>query len=139
MGLIFQHVARARIKLFDQMLIDHGLTSAQVFLLNSLLREDGQSQTQLARGVGIGTVAVSGMLDRLEAADWVERRNDPTDRRTNRVWLKASIKSKARILTKAAAEVNEVAFDGMTAREVDTLLSLMRRVRSNLNTELGET
>lgn len=139
-GLIFQHVARQRIKLLDTLLAPLGLTSAQVYLLNWLLREDGRTQIELARLLKIGTVAVSGMVDRLEAADWVERRPDLTDRRTNRVFLKASAKSKKHVLGEAAARVNELSFNDMSEDEVNQLLSLMRRVRGNLNEALeGET
>ena len=80
-GLIFQHVARLRSRLYDQKLAPHGLTSAQVFALNYLMRQDGLTQVELARYLGIGTVAVSGLIDRLEAAKWVVRKPDPRDRR----------------------------------------------------------
>lgn len=135
-GLVFQHVARQRIKLLDAFLAPHGLTSAQVYLLNRLLQEDGRTQVDLARLLGIGTVAVSGMVDRLEAADWVERRPDGKDRRTKRVFLKASATSKKHVLSEAAAQVNEMSFDTLSAAEVDQLLSLMRRVRGNLREAL---
>lgn len=136
-GLIFQHVARQRIKLLDTLLAPHGLTSAQVYLLNWLLRGDGRTQIELARLLNIGTVAVSGIVDRLEAANWVERRADKADRRTNRVFLKPSATSKEHVLSEAAARVNEMSFEGMTDAEVDQLLSLMRRVRGNLNEALA--
>lgn len=136
-GLVFQHVARQRIKLLDAFLAPHGLTSAQVYLLNWLLREDGRTQIELARLLGIGTVAVSGMVDRLEAADWVERRPDDTDRRTKRVFLKPSVMSKKHVLGEAAAQVNALSFERLTDAEVDQLLSLMRRVRVNLKEALA--
>lgn len=136
-GLVFQHVARQRIKLLDAFLAPHGLTSAQVYLLNWLLREDGRTQIELARLLGIGTVAVSGMVDRLEAADWVERRPDDTDRRTKRVFLKASAMSKKHVLSEAAGQVNKLSFENLTDAEVDQLLSLMRRVRGNLRDALA--
>lgn len=139
-GLIFQHVARQRIKLLDTLLAPLGLTSAQVYLLNWLLREDGRTQIELARLLKIGTVAVSGMVDRLEAAEWVERRPDQTDRRTNRVFLKPSAIAKKHVLGEAAARVNALSFKGMTEDDVNQLLALMRRVRGNLNEALeGET
>ena len=131
-GLVFQHVARQRIKLLDAFLAPHWLTSAQVYLLNRLLQGDGRTQVALARLLGIGTVAVSGMVDRLEAADWVERRPDGKDRRTKRVFLKASATSKKHVLSEAAAQVNALSFATLSDAEVDQLLTLMRRVRGNL-------
>lgn len=136
-GLVFQHVARQRIKLLDAFLAPHGLTSAQVYLLNRLLQGDGRTQVELARLLGIGTVAVSGMVDRLEAADWVERRPDGKDRRTKRVFLKASATSKKHVLSEAAAQVNALSFATLSDAEVDQLLTLMRRVRGNLRDALA--
>ena len=136
-GLVFQHVARQRIKLLDAFLAPHGLTSAQVYLLNRLLQEDGRTQVELARLLGIGTVAVSGRGDRREAADWVERRPDGKDRRTKRVFLKASATSKKHVLSEAAAQVNALSFATLSDAEVDQLLTLMRRVRGNLRDALA--
>ncbi|CAN0605567.1 unnamed protein product [Ectocarpus sp. 12 AP-2014] len=73
------------------------------------------------------------MVDRLEAAEWVERRSDASDRRTKRVFLKQSATAKKHVLSEAAARVNEASFVGMNEAEVNQLLSLMRRVRGNLN------
>ncbi len=137
-GLVFQHVARQRVRALDTLLAPHGLTSAQVYVLNWLLRKDGLTQIELARLLDIGTVAVSGMIDRLETADWVERRADENDRRSKRVFLKSSASSKAHVLSEAAARVNEMSFAGLSSNEVDKLLSLMRRVRRNLRDALEE-
>lgn len=137
-GLVFQHVARQRVRALDTLLAPHGLTSAQVYVLNWLLRRDGLTQIELARLLDIGTVAVSGMIDRLETADWVERRADENDRRSKRVFLKSSASSKAHVLSEAAARVNEMSFEGLSGEEVDTLLALMRRVRGNLRIALEE-
>ncbi len=137
-GLVFQHVARQRVRALDTLLAPHGLTSAQVYVLNWLLRKDGLTQIELARLLDIGTVAVSGMIDRLEAADWVERRADENDRRSKRIFLKSSASSKAHVLSEAAARVNALSFAGLSSKEVDTLLLLMRRVRSNLRDALED-
>lgn len=131
-GLIFQHVARLRSRLFDQKLSPHGLTSAQVFALNYLIREDGLTQVELARYLGIGTVAVSGLIDRLEAAQWVVRKPDPRDRRSNRIWLLPAAGEKKQVLREAARAVNDATLSGFSPEEVDQLLSLMHRARRNL-------
>ncbi len=137
-GLIFQHVARQRMRLLDEALAPHGLSSAQVLLLNRLLRRDGLSQIELARQMGIGTVGVSGMVDRLEAADWVERRPDPKDRRAKCVFLKPSAMRKKKVLADAAQMVNAVSFKGLSDDEVSTLLRLMRHLNANLSAALGK-
>src|SRR5690554_960644 len=76
-GLMFQHIARLRNRYFDKLMAPHDLTSAQVRVINLLLRQQGMSQVELARILGIGTVAVSAQLDRMEKNGWVTRKPDP--------------------------------------------------------------
>ena len=131
-GLIFQHVARLRSRLYDKSVAPHGLTSAQVYALNYLMREDGLTQVELARYLGIGTVAVSGLIDRLEAANWVVRKPDQRDRRSNRIWLLPAAEQKKQLLRDAADAVNEASMDGLTPEEIDQLLVMMHKIRQNL-------
>ncbi|WP_420569054.1 MarR family winged helix-turn-helix transcriptional regulator [Thalassovita sp.] len=131
-GLIFQHVARLRSRLYDKSVAPHGLTSAQVYALNYLMREDGLTQVELARYLGIGTVAVSGLIDRLEAANWVVRKPDQRDRRSNRIWLLPAAEQKKQLLRDAADAVNEASMEGLTPEEIDQLLVMMHKIRQNL-------
>ncbi|MGH1355068.1 MAG: MarR family winged helix-turn-helix transcriptional regulator [Thalassovita sp.] len=131
-GLIFQHVARLRSRLYDKSVAPHGLTSAQVYALNYLMREDGLTQVELARYLGIGTVAVSGLIDRLEAAKWVVRKPDARDRRSNRIWLLPAAEQKKQLLRDAADGVNEASMEGLTPEEIDQLLTMMDKIRQNL-------
>ncbi|MDF1856819.1 MarR family transcriptional regulator [Pseudooceanicola sp.] len=131
-GFIFQRVARQRLRLTDKRLVPYHLTSAQVFMLNWLLHRDGMTQKELAQRLSIGTVAVSGMVDRLEAANLVYRGEDPTDRRAKKVWLKESARTNKELLSGIAKEINDVSFQGLSKDEIKKLLSLMERVRRNL-------
>jgi DNA-binding MarR family transcriptional regulator len=131
-GLIFQHVARLRSRLYDKSVAPHGLTSAQVYALNYLMQEDGLTQVELARYLGIGTVAVSGLIDRLEAAGWVVRKPDQRDRRSNRIWLQPAAEQKKQLLHEAADAVNEASMEGLTPDEIDQLLTTMHKIRENL-------
>ncbi|KAA0910032.1 MarR family transcriptional regulator [Aquicoccus porphyridii] len=135
-GFIFQRVARQRLRLSDKRLAPHNLTSAQVFLLNWLLHKDGMTQKELAERLSIGTVAVSGMVDRLEAMGLVYRGEDPNDRRAKKVWLKDAVRTNRELLSEVAKEINDVSFKGMSADEIKTLLGLMDRMRRNLSEAL---
>lgn len=137
-GLIFQHVARLRNRFIDRQVQPHGITSAQVYVVNHLLREDGLTQVELARLLGIGTVAVSAQVDRMEAAGWVAREPDPRDRRSKRVWLRPSAKDKRPVLGAAYSELNKVSLEGLSDQEIETLIALLRRVRDNLRRACGE-
>ncbi len=137
-GLIFQHVARLRTKLYDRLLVGQRLTSAQVYVVNHLMREDGLTQVELAKLVGIGTVSMSGLIDRLEARGWVVRKPDPRDRRSKQVWLMPIVEGKKEMLGQIAKHVNDTSMEGLSPEEIELFLQMMRRVRINLVEKLNE-
>lgn len=68
-----------------------GLTGAQYNVLNVLADSaDGMSQRELSDVLVVDRSNVTGMLDRMQKAGWVQRRDDPADRRVYRVTLTVS-------------------------------------------------
>ena len=66
----------------------HGLTAAQYNVLNVLApHTDGLSQRELSDLLVVDRSNVTGLLDRMENAGWVQRADDPVDRRVYRVTL----------------------------------------------------
>ena len=66
----------------------HGLSGAQYNLLNVVARSaDGLSQRELSDHLVVDRSNVTGLIDRMEAAGWVRRTDDPADRRVYRVVL----------------------------------------------------
>ena len=71
----------------------HGLTAAQFNVLNILADPElakGVSQRELADLLVVDRSNVTGLIDRMEAAGWVRRADDPADRRVYRVNLTGS-------------------------------------------------
>src|SRR3546814_11223597 len=58
-----------------------GLTRSQWSVLAHLARNEGINQAALAETLEIEPITLVRLLDRLEAAEWVERQPDPNDRR----------------------------------------------------------
>ena len=66
----------------------HGLTAAQYNVLNVLgPKVDGMSQRELSDLLVVDRSNVTGLLDRMQKAGWVQRADDPADRRVYRVTL----------------------------------------------------
>jgi DNA-binding MarR family transcriptional regulator len=65
----------------------HGLTLPQFDVLATLWHGDGITQQELAERLLVTKGNVVGLIDRVSAAGWVERRPDPEDRRANRLYL----------------------------------------------------
>ena len=71
----------------DQVFRHHGLTGAQFDVLATLHREEGIMQQELAARLLVTKGNVTGVVVRMEALGWIERRPDPSDRRTQRLYL----------------------------------------------------
>jgi DNA-binding MarR family transcriptional regulator len=86
-GLVhaYHHVMRR----LEQALDDHGLSLPQFEALAHLHFDGAITQNDLARRLLTTKGNVCGLLDRLEAAELVERTTDPADRRVNRLRLTA--------------------------------------------------
>ncbi len=74
----------------EQLFARHGLTPAQFDVLATLQRGEGITQQELSERLLVTKGNVCGLIDRAEAAGWVERRPDPEDRRANRLYLTES-------------------------------------------------
>ncbi len=64
-----------------------GLSIPQCDVLTTLSEEEGVSQQQLARRLYVTKGNISGLLDRLEDAGYVQRRSTPSDRRQYAIYL----------------------------------------------------
>jgi DNA-binding MarR family transcriptional regulator len=71
----------------EQALNQHSLSISQFDIMATLGFEQGITQQELAERLLVTKGNICGMIDRMEASGWVERRSDPDDRRTNRLFL----------------------------------------------------
>ena len=79
--------ARLLNRRFDARLAELGFTRNQWLALNTVYRREGLSQTEIAEVTALGVAPLGKLLDALQKAHWIERRADPDDRRTNRLYL----------------------------------------------------
>ncbi len=116
--------------LTKERLAGFGVTPTQYALLRVLWETDGLSGAELGQRLKLDAATVTGLLDRLETAGFLERQPHPEDRRVNLVFLS----KKGRSLRKPLMdEVHRI------SAEVEARFSAkdMRRLRLAL-TELGE-
>jgi MarR family transcriptional regulator for hemolysin len=86
----------------------HGMTRAQWILLIWLERQPGITQKELAGVIEVEPITVARLIDRLEAAELVERRPDPRDRRIWRLHLLPAAIPVLRQLDRARADMARV-------------------------------
>ena len=70
-----------------EVLADHGVTLPQFDVLATLWHGEGITQQELAERLLVTKGNVVGLIDRLCGAGLIERRDDPADRRANRLHL----------------------------------------------------
>ncbi len=138
LGFLFHDVARFRSIIFDQMMLPHGLTRAQWWVLANLYRKDGLTQTELAERMDLGTVTLSGLIDRLEARGWVERRPDPRDRRAKQVWLTPKVKDVRKNMTRRSNQLTRTSLQGLSDDEIEKMIVMLRQIRKNLIEAVSE-
>lgn len=134
---VFQDIARFRAILFDALLKPHDMTMSQGWVLVHLVREDGLRQWDLAERLEVATVTTSKLIDRLEERGFVERRTDPEDRRSNRVFATAKARSLVKIMTHTISEVDAIANAGVAAEDLEITLRVLRLMRMNLRTAIS--
>ena len=66
-------------------LAPHGVTAPQYAVLRVLADQEGQSGAEIAARLNIDSATLTGVLDRLEAATLIERRDCGADRRVHRL------------------------------------------------------
>lgn len=72
---------------YEVALAPYEITPVQFYVLNALFETDGQKFKDLAESVSMDGSTLTGILDRMERGGFVERRQDPEDRRSLLVYL----------------------------------------------------
>ncbi len=83
LGRTVRKVARA----YREEIATHGLTHGQFFLVVAIIEEEGLLPSELAEKTFQDRPTITGLLDRLEKGEWIERKPDPNDRRSLRIYL----------------------------------------------------
>lgn len=74
LGFLIHDAARLMRKRFETLGRRHGLSSAQWRLLVRVVKDEGVAQARLAELLEVEPISVSRLLDRMEEAGWIERR-----------------------------------------------------------------
>jgi len=105
------------------------LTPQQFGLLGFLWEEDGITQAELSAKSQIDRTTMGGLIDRLEKEGLLVRRNHPEDRRAYRICLTEKGKALQRTLLPIAAAAQEKFIAKLDPQEVETLRSLLEKIR----------
>jgi MarR family transcriptional regulator, transcriptional regulator for hemolysin len=132
-GFVMQDVARLMRREMNRRIKSLGLTYPQCAVMGRILAEPGMSQAKLADILEMQPISIGRLIDRMEAAGWVERRPDPADRRAVRLYHTARAEPILGKVWVLAAQMRADAAKGMSEKEKELLLDILNRMRANLS------
>ena len=130
-------VARLLRTLADQRARELNMTRAQWSVLKRLEMSQGVKQAELADLLDLQPITLARLVDKLAGLGLVERRDDPHDRRANRLYLTEAAAPVLERLNELGETLVGEALAGFDAHEIATLGESMERIKANLKRELS--
>ena len=128
LGFLMTRTARSMKRALDMRLAEHSVTSTQYAVLYVLWEEDGLSLTDLGKRLYFDGPTITGIVDRMERDNLVERRRNDVDRRVIKIYLTKRGKNLKDTLLPLGPEVNKVATVDFTREEKSQLKWLLLKV-----------
>lgn len=141
-GIRMSQIKLLQGRIFQSILAKHldmDLNTAQIHILFQLWNEDNITISELSRRTDLAKTTLTSMLDRLEQAGWIKRRNNPDNRREIRIILSDNAVQLEQKCYKAFEEMSTINFKGFSEKERQELNGYLRRLYQNLTEyEIGE-
>jgi DNA-binding MarR family transcriptional regulator len=118
-GHAIRRLHQISVGIFLQSVGEGGVTPVQYAALQVVSNQPGIDQRTLARNIALDTSTTGGVVDRLEARGWLERRTSPEDRRARQLYL-----------TRAGDEVLAETIPAMLRAQEQILAPLTERQRA---------
>lgn len=131
-GFLVHDIGRLMRREFERRVRDTGFTRNQWRVLAHLRRIDGINQSQLADRMDVEPIALVRLLDKLEAAGYVQRRQDPQDRRAYLLYLTEKSGPLIERLEAISVELRDEVLGSLSAAERDALIDLLMRIKSRM-------
>lgn len=131
-GYLLNDVTLLFRKHFDRRAVKFGLTRAQWRATKMLYYREGLRQTELAELLEMEPIAVGRVIDRLQAAGFVERRPDPKDRRAWRLYVTDQARGVIVDMEEIALGLRKDATRGITVAEMQQAMDTLNRIKENL-------
>jgi DNA-binding MarR family transcriptional regulator len=130
-GMLLRDADSAFNRYLTARLAAHGVTFGQFQHLRNLWVEDGLTQAELSRRIGIEMASSTAILDSLEADKLVTRVRNAADRRKINVFLTLAGAALETPLMACAADANRRASKGLGKVEVARLFAIAGQIIEN--------
>jgi DNA-binding MarR family transcriptional regulator len=106
-SFLIAKAAQAVARLSRERLAPHGITPLQYAVLQTLWEQDGLNAAEICTRLVVDSATVTGVIDRLQTLELIERRPDAADRRVNRLYLTRGARRRRASLQAVMDGVNE--------------------------------
>jgi MarR family transcriptional regulator for hemolysin len=131
-GLLVSDVSRLMRKEFDRRVKGTGMSRAQWGVIVQLSRYEGINQVKLADLMDVEPISLVPLLDKLQAAHYVERRPNPNDRRAYQLYLTPRTKPLLEQLEEIAVEFRDEMMAGIDEGAQRAVIDSLLTVKANL-------
>ncbi len=128
----FEDLPRQLRRIFDDAIQGAELSRTQWRLLAYVMRQEGMTQTELARLLEIERASAGLAIDTLEKKALISREQHPTDRRVWRIVPTDSARTLLNELRDVVDEIYAQVFDGFSDSELAQLGNFFDRIARNL-------
>ena len=135
LGWLMVDNARLLRRAFDERVRTTGMTGPQARLLLALERTPGENQAFHAERLEGEPITLCRMVDRMEEAGLVERRNDPSDRRARLLYLTPKAENEAARIRDALAGMLDQMVSGLNDNEQAEFSRILHHVTDNLSAD----
>ncbi|HEY5647779.1 MAG TPA: MarR family transcriptional regulator [Pseudomonadales bacterium] len=132
LGFLVHDLARAFTAAYTARMSYLGLTRPQARAIAYLQRFPGVTQVELSEYLGVGRMAMTGLLDRMESKGLIERKEDLNDLRVKRVHLTEVAKDTRPQMEAIARELHAGSLSGVSARDLRNTVKVLRRILHNV-------
>ena len=115
-----------------------GFGPGQFFLLSELYAEEGLSQDELSQRVGVDKSNTSRALTKLEKFGLIQRKNDPTNHKVKKVYLRAKAHGVRNEFKKIQRQWNTKLLKGFTKKEKAAIIASLIRIADNAEAAFNE-
>jgi DNA-binding MarR family transcriptional regulator len=137
-GFLVHDIGRLMRREFERRVRDMGFTRNQWRVLAHLRRIDGINQSQLADRMDVEPIVLVRLLDKLEKGGYVQRRQDPQDRRAYQLYLTDTAGPLIEKLEAISVELRQEMLGHLTAAERDVLIDLLMRIKAKMTNKTTE-
>jgi MarR family transcriptional regulator for hemolysin len=136
-GFNIMDVARMLKTYADQLARQFGISRAQWSVLVRLDRSEGLKQSELAEMLDLQPISLTRLLDRLAENGLIERRDDPNDRRANRLYLTPAARPLLERLEGLGKAMMATVLEGLDTKANERLLGELALIKDNLRAAIS--